>query len=358
MKKKTICCFLAACLLLAGCGTKTGVPVNGGQATPDKSAAEGNLQNSSGLVGQDWRTWGIIDGFGTLHIEGQDFGICACVFGDRVELYYDEPGQTLYRQIDYPTALSTAQYEKANVEFDDYTGDGNTDVRVTVGDKNAPELWWTWGWDTDDFVYMAALAYPPAMAAADASRQRYLSIITELHDSGKADQFALVYVDGDDVPELAAVSSEGSWDKEQIFLYTLDGDRPVLLASDIAPGMEGHSVAFCEGKNTIVCSGAAAGERRVCYAIGPDGPEQILSLEWSPNPANAGDISYFINGQATDEAHYRTEAGAFTAMYGTMIRLDSTEMSIVALRFEDGSIVETITGSLPYQSFEMITGAA
>ncbi len=75
MKKKTISCFLAACLLLAGCGTKAGVSVNGRNATPNKPSAENTRQNSSGLVGQDWRTWGIIDGFGTLHIEGQDFGM-------------------------------------------------------------------------------------------------------------------------------------------------------------------------------------------------------------------------------------------------------------------------------------------
>jgi len=355
MKKNAIVSLFAACaILLGGCAGQTANPSN---PAPRQPAAENQPQEPPKeeiVLGKDWRTWGIIDAVGTLHIDGEDIGVCACVLGDRTELYLDEENQTLYRQIDYPRPLSEEQYEKATVEFDDYDGDGNTDVRVIVGDEGAPDMWWTWVWEPDDFVYVAALAYPPSMAAADASLQRYLSTITELHDSGRADRFALVYVDEDDVPELAAVSSEGAWDKEQTFLYTLSGDEPVLLASDIAPGMEGHSVFFCEGENFIVCSGAALGERLICCAIGANGAEQVLSLERIPNPADPDEVAYAVNGEETDEAQYLAALEAFAASHDTMIRLDIEEMRIVSLAVEDGDIAETVVGTIPYQSFETI----
>ena len=353
MKHRWIVCLLTVCALLAGCAA--GTEPSGSGETPAQPDEPSNGDRE--IVGQDWRTWGTVDGTGTLHIDGADVDVCACVFGDRVELYHDEANRSLYKQIDYPKKLSTEQYEKAKVAFDDYTGDGSTDVRVIVGDESAPKLWWTWVWDTDDFVYAAALAYPPAMAAADAALGRYLSTIRALHDSGSADRFALVYVDGDDVPELAAVSSEGSWDKAQVFLYTLDGDEPVLLASDIAPGMEGHSIAFDEGDNFIMCSGAVAGERRACFAIAANAAEQVLSLEWSQNPADPDVIAYFVNGRETDEADYLAQAGGLAAAHETMIRLDTEEMSVVSLSLEDGCIVETVVGTMPYQPYETIVGA-
>jgi len=111
--------------------------------------------------GEDWRTWGIVDGYGKLSLDGEEVDVCACVYGDRVELYYDEPKQILFLEVDYPEKLTDEQYEKATVEFDDYNDDGNTDVRIIVGEEDSPEMWWTFVWDKDDFVYMAALAYPP-----------------------------------------------------------------------------------------------------------------------------------------------------------------------------------------------------
>ena len=111
--------------------------------------------------GEDWRTWGIVDGYGKLSLDGEEVDVCACVYGDRVELYYDEPKQILFMEVDYPEKLTDEQYEKATVGFDDYNDDGNTDVRIIVGEEDTPEMWWTFVWDKDDFVYMAALSYPP-----------------------------------------------------------------------------------------------------------------------------------------------------------------------------------------------------
>ena len=150
--------FLTACDMASGIST-----VENSVSTTENSinSAENKQEDGGGIEGQDWRTWGTIDGYGNLSLDGQDIDVCACVFGDRVELYYDEPKQNLFLQVDYPEKLTNEQYEKATVEFDDYNDDGNTDVRIIVGEEDSPEMWWTFVWDKDDFVYMAALAYPP-----------------------------------------------------------------------------------------------------------------------------------------------------------------------------------------------------
>ncbi len=210
----------------------------------------------------------------------------------------------------------------------------------------------TWfGWLLAACVLLSGCA-----AKTESTLERYRSTIIALHDSGGADRFALVHVDGDDVPELAAVSSEGAWDKEQVFLYTLDGDKPVLIVSDIGPGMEGHSVAFDEGENFVVRSGAVTGDRRLCFALGANGPEQVLSLEWSQDPADPDVIVYSVNGREVDEAHYLAQAGEVIASHDTMIRLDIEEMSVVSLSLENGCIMETVVGTAPYRSFEEILG--
>ena len=108
----------------------------------------------------------------------------------------------------------------------------------------------------------------------------YLDEAALLYDAGDADQFAMVDIDGNGVPELIAVSSEGSWEKDQIFLFTVYDDDLALLATDIAPGVEGHYVAFCEGDNVVEFSGAALGERHDYYEIEEDRLSPILSIQY------------------------------------------------------------------------------
>ena len=366
MNKKAIVALLAACtLLLAACGQaggetggQTGGQTDGrknGGAEQPVPASSAKTSPAEEITGADWRTWGTIDGYGTLHIDGEDVDVCACVFGDRVELYYDEASQSLYRQIDYPEKLTTEQYQKAQVSFEDFDGDGSTDVRVTVGDDGGTELWWTWAWDTDDFVYMAALAYPPVPVTDGAYAELYLPEIEALHDAGKADRFAFVDVDGDDVPELAAVSSEGSWDKEQVFLYTVCDGKAVLLASDIAPGMEGHSIAFCPGENIVERSGALMGEKRDIFEIRDGALQPVLSLQRNTDPVSGEDV-FFVDGTETDEAAYHDAEEAFVSGHDTMVMLDIEELSIVSLRWADGYREMTAAGSVPYMTFEQVTG--
>ncbi len=107
----------------------------------------------------------------------------------------------------------------------------------------------------------------------------YSQLISELDSTSQADRFALVDVNKDRIPELAAVSSEGSWEKDQVFLYTTDGKEAILLVSDIAPGMEGHSIGFVEKKNIIIKSGAVSGEAYELYRIEDNKAVKYMTFE-------------------------------------------------------------------------------
>lgn len=147
MKKLIIALILALCLLpAAGCGGAGEEPA----PKPDEEA-----------VGSDWRTWGIIDGYGTLTLGGETIEICACVYDNRAELYYDKASQELYRTVEYPEKLTEQEYKLAKISFEDFNGDGDTDIRVTVEDDGGVLRWMTWVYDIGEFVYMDALAYPP-----------------------------------------------------------------------------------------------------------------------------------------------------------------------------------------------------
>lgn len=119
------------------------------------------------VVGADWRTWGIIDDYGTLTLDGTETDVCVCLFADRAELYYDEENQNLFKTIEFPERLSDEEYEKLSIEFGDYNGDDNTDVAFIVGTDNTVDRRFSYLYDQNEFVYDAFSAYPGANITDD-----------------------------------------------------------------------------------------------------------------------------------------------------------------------------------------------
>ena len=70
----------------------------------------------------------------------------------------------------------------------------------------------------------------------------YMSKIDELHSSGLAYQLALVNVNGDDIPKLAACNSIGPG-SDNTFLYTFYDNDTILLESGAA-GFDGYRIEF------------------------------------------------------------------------------------------------------------------
>ena len=185
----------------------------------------------------------------------------------------------------------------------------------------------------------------------------YIEQIEALLDAGDADQFAFYDINADETPELIAVSSEGSWDKDQIFLYTFYDDEIVLLLTDVAPGIEGHYVAISGEKNIIECSGAALGERHDFYEIADGELNNILSIQYYDNldtEDDPDDILYFVDEEETDEEGYIKAEEKIANDMGAMIMLNADEMTVMSQSYENGYREFTEEDHIPYMSYEEI----
>ncbi len=191
-----------------------------------------------------------------------------------------------------------------------------------------------------------------------AYREIYAAQIEELVTGDQADLFALIYVDDDEIPELAAVNSEGSWDKDQVFLYSIAGKKAVLLAHDIGPGMEGHSISYFEKQNVFMQSGSATGENYVFSKIENGNPEKITSVSWFEMPDANGDYieKYTVDDKEVSDTDY-SKALKDALPSGEMTVLADTETANMVkydVTIEDGYMSFTKKDEIPYFSYDEI----
>ena len=109
----TLALAVLFCLVLAACGGDSGSDNNGGD-----------------VAGDDWRTTGVVDGMGTITLDGQEIDVCYCVHDDRTNFYYDDEVQVGYDLVQYPFTLDNARDSFSGCSLDDLDGDGNSDVRL------------------------------------------------------------------------------------------------------------------------------------------------------------------------------------------------------------------------------------
>ena len=138
--KKTMGILLAVCLLLLLGWTFRPAPARG-QDLPEEDMAR-----------SDWRTWGIIDDYGTLLQGGETIAFCACVHTEDTTLYYDTESQVLLAELVYPAPVENAEQRYLGMETADRTGDGSSDVLLRFSQKEKTlELLFCWDPDTGTF---------------------------------------------------------------------------------------------------------------------------------------------------------------------------------------------------------------
>ena len=138
--KKTMGILLAVCLLLLLGWTFRPAPARG-QDLPEED-----------IAGSDWRTWGIIDDYGTLLQGGETIAFCACVHTEYTTLYYDTESQVLLAELVYPAPVENAEQRYLGMETADRTGDGSSDVLLRFSQKEKTlELLFCWDPDTGTF---------------------------------------------------------------------------------------------------------------------------------------------------------------------------------------------------------------
>ncbi len=186
--------------------------------------------------------------------------------------------------------------------------------------------------------------------AASAYKQAYLDIANELSSAGDADQFALILLDEDDIPELVAVSSEGAYDRDQVFIYTMAGDKAELLMSDVCPGLEGHQVSYYEGQGVVRRQGAAAGERYEYDTVDGGKLVPILTLSY----VNIAEEKYYMDEEEIPEDTYYEMMTDFESSYGDRVALELDSMKTISASFDNGIPTYTDGETKPYMSLEEI----
>lgn len=255
MNKKSLLILLTLCILLpASCGkAPAGTPTEAPAAptatpaptaAPTEAPAMEEPAQDGPIEGDDWRTWGIIDAFGALDTEEGEVGVCALLYEDRAELYYDRESQALFDVLEYPVTLSGEEYEKAGIEFRDLNGDGHADARVYVEEEFDVPLAMTWLWKDGALEYAPEESYFPWdgeepengllpegyptvedigglwVLAEDGDTQLYIFADATLYGGA----FTLVDADGTETTGTIAVDSEEYPDGSVEYGYTFTTD--------------------------------------------------------------------------------------------------------------------------------------
>ena len=137
MKNLKACLALATalilCLSMAACG-----------GTPEPDVPDDEV-----IVGDDWRTTGVVQGSGTITRGGEDTFVLVCIHAEDAAFYYDEKEQALFDFVEYPITLEGDPWAIfRSIDFADRTGDGNSDVAMLF-EENGDTLLMVWFWDKE-----------------------------------------------------------------------------------------------------------------------------------------------------------------------------------------------------------------
>ncbi len=179
----------------------------------------------------------------------------------------------------------------------------------------------------------------------------YIDKINELKSDGLADQFALADIDADNTPELIASDSEGSFEHDNAFIFTIRDDEAVKLASVIA-GVDGGSLDYSEGNNLIHVGGAVAGMRDVFYEIKDGELVEVFIAEATNMDDNA---EYSVNGSDVDEEEYYKQINVFIEKYNPLTRIAFDGLYEINYTYEDGFGYFEEGRSEKYDSYDDIT---
>ena len=168
----------------------------------------------------------------------------------------------------------------------------------------------------------------------------YRGLVKEMSDAGVADQFMLAKIDGDEIWELLASSSEGSFNQENTFIYTFHNDEPVLLASVIA-GSDGASLSYSEN-NLIRQTGSMAGMTDVYSSIADGALKEEFRAEmintFETDAAGDEVFSYTVNGKEVSKEEYEKQLADFNAKNAPFVVIDSEGLNV--MDYKDGEFVE------------------
>ncbi len=113
------------------------------------------------IAGGDWRTTGVVDAYGTVARDGEEIGVCACLGPKAVYLYYDNEKHELFDTAVLPTdELGDEDWQFGEMSLSDFSGDYNSDLRLTLFHEDMSESYIVWEWEKNaGYLYQPSDSY-------------------------------------------------------------------------------------------------------------------------------------------------------------------------------------------------------
>ncbi|MCR5093232.1 MAG: hypothetical protein K6B72_04610 [Lachnospiraceae bacterium] len=187
-----------------------------------------------------------------------------------------------------------------------------------------------------------------------ASTAVYAATLEELHASGAADSFALVDVDGDSTPELAAVDSEGPAEANT-FLYTISSDGQVVEHERCMTGYDGAAIYFSEGKSILLTTQHLMGDTFLWKEV-KGGKIKVL-LEAQSSGYISDDPSgqeFLVDGKSVSLEEYSSAMNDYFTKYSPMTRIDLDGLTRVNASMTEDVPEFEVVETTPYVSYEEI----
>lgn len=189
--------------------------------------------------------------------------------------------------------------------------------------------------------------------------QPYLNKIDELFNAKMANQFSLIYVNEDDIPELVAVNTNTDNMEDDVFLYTFYDNNVILLESGIV-GMYACHLEYADHKNIIYTGGGDIGLSERFEKIENGNIKEVLSFEethgFDDTTGETLDVYYIAEEEVTDEEYYNKKSELYDK-YNPFTRIDYDGLHTLEFVYKDNCIQENLAETKPYLSYDEIVNA-
>ena len=125
--------------------------------------------SSDAVVGDDWRTTGVVVGSGTITHTGEgSVHVLVTVDENSAAFYRDEQKQILFDSVAFPMTIADAKESFNDISFDDINGDGESDVCVSFVHAPGESTQMVWLWDSEErYVFREDLSVVTSGSDAD-----------------------------------------------------------------------------------------------------------------------------------------------------------------------------------------------
>lgn len=168
--------------------------------------------------------------------------------------------------------------------------------------------------------------------------QAYMDKVLELDEAGTTDGYALIDVDGDDIPELAAANTaEEPNGNENAFLFTFYHNEVVELLT-VSEGFDGNHIYVSEGNNVLLRTGSMSGnESYDLYSINGKNAKVTDNLMILADPET--DSYTYQNGETEiDKETYIEDFDSKISTYNSFIGIDHDGLNEMNITNADGVI--------------------